>query len=165
MAAFTLRRADDGDDFAAILALVQECFAYMDARIDPPSSMHRMTAESVRVHACDEEIWVAEDEMGALAACVFFTRKPAEAGDPGRLYLGKMAVRPDCRGRGLSRLMVEKASEQAVARGLPVLELQCRIELLENQRTFERLGFIKTGESSHAGYDRPTSITMQRRAG
>ena len=165
MAALTFRRAGEGDDFAAILALVQECFAYMEARIDPPSSMHRMTVESVRLHARDEEIWIAEDETGTLAACVFFTRKPVEVGAPGCLYLGKMAVRADCRGRGLARQMVEKARERAVALGLPVLELQCRIELLENHRTFERLGFVKTGEDSHAGYDRPTSITMQRRAG
>jgi phosphinothricin acetyltransferase len=165
VAALTFRRAGEGDNFAAILALVQECFAYMEARIDPPSSMHRMTAESVRAHAFDEEVWVAEDETGGLAACVFFTCKPAEAGNPGRLYLGKMAVRPSFRGRGLARLMVEKACERAAALGLPVLELQSRIELLENHRAFERLGFIKTGESSHAGFDRPTSITMQRRAG
>lgn len=165
MPGLAFRRAGEGDDFAAILALVQECFAYMEARIDPPSSMHRMTVESVRVHARDEEIWVAEDETGALAACVFFTRKLAEADTPGRLYLGKMAVRPDFRGMGLARLMVEKACERANALGLPVLELQSRIELVENRRTFESLGFIKTSEDSHAGYDRPTSITMQRRAG
>ena len=153
-----LRRAGEGDDFAAILALVQESFAYMEARIDPPSSMHRLTPESVAGHARDEEIWIVEDGQGGLAACVFFTRKP------GRLYLGKMAVRQDCRGRGLSRRMVEKAAERAVALRLPLLELETRIELVENHRTFARMGFVKTGENAHAGYSRPTSITMQRPA-
>ena len=98
MAPLTLRRAGVEDDFAGILALVQACFAYMEERIDPPSSMHRLTVESVRAHALTEEIWLAEDEAGALAACVFFTVKRDGTGTPGRLYLGKMAVRPDCRG-------------------------------------------------------------------
>lgn len=152
----TLRRAGEGDDFAAILTLVQDCFAYMEARIDPPSSMHRLTVESVRRHAREEEIWIAEDGAGGVAACVFYTRLP------GRLYLGKMAVRPDWRGHGLARAMVRKAEERAAVRGLPLLELQSRIELVENHRTFARLGFVKTGEESHPGYSRPTSIRMQR---
>lgn len=158
MAELVLRQAGEGDDFAAVLTLVQECFAYMEARIDPPSSMHRLTVASVRDHALAEEIWLCEDEAGALAGCVFFTR------EPGSLYVGKMAVRPDFRGRGLARLMMDKAGERAVALGLPLLELEVRIELVENQRTFAQMGFVKTSENAHEGYDRPTSITMQRAA-
>jgi GNAT superfamily N-acetyltransferase len=153
-----LRQAGPDDDCSAILKLVQDCFAYMEDRIDPPSSMHRMTVESVRDHARGEEIWIAEDAAGAPVACVFFTRKA------GRLYLGKMAVRPEYRGYGLARRMVDKASERAVALGLPLLELESRIELVENHRTFARLGFVKTAENAHEGYDRPTSIAMQRPA-
>ena len=158
MAGLLLRQAGEGDDFAAILALVQDSFAYMEARIDPPSSMHRLTVESVCEHARNQEIWIAEDAKGTLAACVFFTRKP------GRLYLGKMAVRSDCRGMGLARRMVEKAAERALALGLPLLELETRVELVENHQAFASMGFVKTGEKAHAGYSRPTSITMQRPA-
>ena len=152
-----LRQAGPDADFAAILSLVRDSFAYMEARIDPPSSMHRLTVETVRQHAADEEIWYGADETGPFA-CVFFTRKP------GRLYLGKMAVRSDYRGQGLARIMVEKAAERALAQGLALLELQARIELVENHRAFARLGFAKTGEDAHEGYNRPTSITMQRPA-
>lgn len=161
VAALSLRRAGPHDDCAAILMLVQDCFAYMEARIDPPSSMYRLTVESVRGHARDEEIWLAEDAAGALAACVFFTVIPGCDGKPGRLYLGKMAVRPDCRGQGVARAMVAKAIQRAAALSLPLLELQSRIELVENHRTFERLGFVKIAETAHDGFDRPTSITMQ----
>ena len=150
------KRADSKTDWQTLLQLVQDSFAYMEARIDPPSSMHRLTVESVRQHAREEEIWIAEDGAGGVAACVFYTRLP------GRLYLGKMAVRPDWRGHGLAWAMVRKAEERAAALGLPLLELQSRIELVENHRTFARLGFVKTGEESHPGYSRPTSIRMQR---
>ena len=34
-------------------------------------------------------------------------------------------------------------------------------ELIENHATFAALGFRKTGETAHAGYSRPTSITME----
>jgi hypothetical protein len=40
--------------------------------------------------------------------------------------------------------------------------LQTRVELVENHAAFSRMGFAKTGESAHPGYDRPTSITMRR---
>jgi phosphinothricin acetyltransferase len=41
------------------------------------------------------------------------------------------------------------------------LELETRIELTENHATFARMGFIKTAETAHPGYERPTSIKMR----
>jgi phosphinothricin acetyltransferase len=43
-----------------------------------------------------------------------------------------------------------------------LLELQTRVELIENHKTFGALGFEKVAETAHPGYSRPTSITMQR---
>ncbi|MGY9057257.1 MAG: GNAT family N-acetyltransferase [Alphaproteobacteria bacterium] len=151
-----IRQAGPGDDFAAILALVRDMFAYMEARIDPPSSMHRMTVDSVREHAATQEIWTAFDGK-EFAACVFLTRKPE------CLYLGKMAVSPSYRGKGLARKLVGKAETRAHDLGLDVLELQVRIELIENRDTFRTLGFIKSAETAHSGYDRPTGITMRKK--
>ena len=78
-------RAGPDADFSTILKLVQDSFAYMEGRIDPPSSMHRLTVEGIRAHAAQHEIWLIEtgDELGA---CVFFTIKPD------CFYLGKLAV-------------------------------------------------------------------------
>ena len=37
------KKHSPGDDaLSAILTLVQQSFAYMDGRIDPPSSMHKL---------------------------------------------------------------------------------------------------------------------------
>jgi len=90
-------------------------------------------------------------------AVVFLTVKP------GRLYLGKLAVDASMRGQGLARRLVAQAETRARILGLPVVELETRVELVENHATFARLGFAKTGETAHPGYDRPTSITMQKR--
>jgi len=36
------------------------------------------------------------------------------------------------------------------------------VELVENHAAFAKMGFVRTGESAHPGYDRPTSITLRR---
>ena len=147
------RHAPDDPDLGHILALIRENFAYMEARIDPPSSMHRLTREAL-AEACETgEVW----SLGPPPrACVVLTFKPDA------LYLGKLATDKTLRGQGLARQLVEIAEHRARALGLPRLELQTRVELVENHRALERLGFVKTGETAHDGYDRPTSITMQR---
>ena len=92
-----------------------------------------------------------------VKACVVATALPHA------LYLGKMAVHPDLRGAGLARDMVQACEELALQNGLDRLELQVRIELVENQLTFEKLGFHQTEFNSHPGFDRITEITMQKK--
>ena len=139
-------------DWTALLHLIRSEFAFMDGRIDPPSSMHRLTAADIATQALDQEIWAIGQPP---AACVFLTRK----GDA--LYVGKLAVASARRGKGLARRLIGLAVGRAAAQGLSALELQVRVELTENQRAFAALGFRETGRSAHPGYDRPTSITMR----
>lgn len=136
-----------------VLQLIRESFAYMESRIDPPSSMHRLTVADLSRAAREGEIWAIGP---APDACVILTPKPDA------LYLGKLAVSAQARGQGLARRLVDHAAIRARALGLPALELQTRVELGENHATFARLGFVETGRTAHAGYDRPTSITMRR---
>lgn len=138
-----------------ILNLVQTSFAYMDARINPPSSMHKMTVEMIAHHADENEIWVIEDGVIPIA-CIFLTPKEHT------LYVGKLAVSTDYRGKGLARILIAKAEERTLQSGFKLLELQTRIELIENHAAFSKMGFVKTAEGSHPGFDRPTDITMQK---
>lgn len=147
------RHTHDDPALVQVLDLIRTAFAYMDGRIDPPSSMHRLSLAEVQRQCVEGEVW----SLGApVAACMFLTPKP------GRLYLGKLAVAQAMRGRGLAAQLVGIASERAAALGFDTLELQTRVELVENHVAFARLGFVKTGESSHDGYDRVTTITMQK---
>ena len=136
-----------------VLALIRRSFAYMEGRIDPPSSVHRLTLITMQDH-CRKggEIWVTGT---APAACMFLTPR-ADC-----LYLGKLAVDQNHRGTGLARQMVAAAASRARDFGLPALELQTRVELVENHRAFAKLGFVKTAEGSHPGYTRVTDITMR----
>jgi len=145
-------------DFAAwaeLLSLIRRAFAYMDGVIDPPSSAHQLTLESLKAKAGKEVAFAAYDDS-ALVGCVFMLLKPDNA------YVGKLAVDPEHQMGGIGRLLMEAAEAEARRVGLPALELQTRIELTANHAAFTRLGFREIERTAHAGFDRPTSITMRK---
>ncbi len=150
-----MKRVRPPYDFGAIHALLVSSFAYMAGRIDPPSSLHRMTAATLEQEAREKELWVIED-AGRPVACMILIPKPDT------LYLGKLAVDADRRGQGLARRLIEQAETRARRLALPSITLQTRVELTENHVTFGKLGFMQTGATAHAGYDRPTSLTFTK---
>lgn len=150
-----IRPADGFSDWEALLALLHRAFAFMDGRIDPPSSLHRLDAAGLAAKAAAEACLLAFRD-GRLAGCIFCEPRA------GCLYIGKLAVEPAMQGHGIGRALLAAAEAHARARGLPALELQTRVELVENHVAFAAMGFVRTGESAHAGYDRPTSITMRK---
>ncbi len=150
----SLHRHDPGEpSLAAVLALIRSSFAYMDGVIDPPSSMHRLTLDTLRDQAEHQEIW----SLGPPPlACAVFTLQPDA------LHIGKLAVAPQGRGCGLARRLVDHAADRARHHGRNALELQTRVELTANHAVFTRLGFSETARTAHPGFDRPTSITFRR---
>ena len=145
----------DFDDWTALHALLARCFGPMEGRIDPPSSFVSMTPETLRAKAGEEVLILALDGP-TVVGCAFCAPKG------GALYLGKLAVAPEYRGRGLLRRMLAEADTIARARGLSALTLQTRVELTENHAAFAALGFRQTGTGTHTGYDRPTSLIFRR---
>ncbi len=147
-----------GPDFVRyedLLSLIRTAFAYMEGRIDPPSSAHRLTADLLR-QKTQSEIAFAAIEDGRLIGCVFL--KPETA----TLYIGKLAVHPQSQGKGVGRKLLYQAEATARVLGLSVLRLETRIELVENHSRFAAWGFAKTAENRHPGFDRTTSIEMQK---
>lgn len=148
------RAAPEGfSDWPELLALIRGSFAYMDGRIDPPSSAHLLTPASLRDRAAAEHLYIAGPP---LLGCAFFAEQPDA------LYIGKLAIAPDAQGAGLGRAFLAEAESLARRRGLPRLRLETRVELTRNHAAFARLGFIKTAEKAHPGFDRPTSITLEK---
>ena len=143
----------DDPALADLLTLMRDCFAYMEGRIDPPSSLGKVTQASLQETASEAEIWC----IGAPpVACMVLTPKPDV------LYLGKLCVAPPHQRLGLARHLIDHASARARALDLPMLELQTRVELVNNHATFRAPGFTEYARTAHAGYDRPTSITMRK---
>lgn len=143
-------------DWAQLVGLLRESFAYMEARIDPPSSLTKMGIEEFKVKAVEETLIVAREDQQLLGCAFVALRDDC-------VYVGKVAVARSARGRGIARQMLAAAEVVARKHRRTVLELQARIELVENQATFAALGFEKVAETAHPGYSRPTSITMRKR--
>ena len=141
---------DKAADFGPVLRLIQSEFAYMEGRIDPPSSMRDLTEQAL---AAAPEVWALGEPP---VACMVLTPKD------NFLYLGKLAVAAGQRGQGLARRMVALAEERAATLGLDGVELQTRIELVENQQAFRAMGFAETARTAHKGYASPTSITFRK---
>ena len=78
------------DKHEALLTLLRDSFAYMAARIDPPSSMNRLDLDGLREKAIEEKLIVAMSN-GEPLACAF--AKPMQHA----LYVGKVAVAPELR--------------------------------------------------------------------
>ena len=138
-----------------LLDLIHTSFAYMDGRIDPPSSAHALTAQSLREKARNEIGYVARDG-DKITGCVFCRVEPDS------LYIGKLAVLPETQGRGIGKRLLTYAEAEARIRDLTILRLETRIELVDNHTTFAAWGFAKTAENSHPGFDRTTSIEMRK---
>ncbi len=138
-------------DWPGLLDLIHRAFAGMEGRIDPPSSLHRLTAQAL----ADQpgEVWVIGTPP---VACVILTPQPD------LLYVGKLAVDPAARRQGHARRLLDLAAERAQAMGLEALELQTRVELVENHALFRHLGFVQTAATAHPGFERPTSLTFRK---
>lgn len=146
----------DFDRWDALLTLIRRSFAYMDGVIDPPSSAHRLTPETLRDKAQAETCLIAL-AGDRLVGCIFVARRQDA------VYVGKLAVEESARGLGIGRLLMNSAERLALESGTPILELETRIELTKNHATFERLGFAEFKRTAHPGYDRITSITYRKR--
>ena len=146
------RLLPDDPALQQVLTLLRTAFAYMDGLIDPPSSVHALTLTDLQTPA--QEVWVIGEPV---KACVILTPKPP------KLYIGKLAVAKPARRDGLATILINTAVDRAQALGLTHLELQTRVELVGNQAAFAAMGFVETGRTAHKGFDRPTSITYQRK--
>ena len=142
-------------DWPGLLALLRSAYAYMDSRINPPSSLLRMGVDELEQKARDEVLILALEHQ-RLVGCAFACLRED------CVYVAKLAVDADVRGRGVARKIMQVAETLARTNARPFVELETRIELIENHETFVALGFSKVAESAHAGFDRPTSITMRK---
>lgn len=145
-------------DWPALHRLVTDAYAYMDGRIDPPSSATRMTADDYALKAKAEWLLTGIEE-GALVACAFVVPEGEAA------YIGKVAVRRDRQGQGLFRQCYKVIEDTVRKQGFKAIELKVRVELTEVRAVYERFGFRWAADNRHAGSDRITNITMRKALG
>ena len=152
-ARFVVRRCTDDSRAGELLALTHAAFG--DLNIDPPSSVLKETEADFKKRLASETCFVAEADR-ELIGSVFCARM-----DDGALYIGRLAVRPGWRRRGVASALVNAAKAEAVRVGAPRIVLRARIALVSNVALFRRHGFVVTEEQTHEGFSAPTSYEME----
>ena len=136
--------------------LVRLAFAAQSRPTNPPSSALKETPATIRDElARGGGAVVAID--GALVGAVLWLE------EDGSLYVGRLAVHPAHRRRGIARALMDEAEREARRRGLTRMHLGVRLALDDNRRLFKACGFEETTLHRHEGFAEPTWVRMERR--
>ena len=95
----------------------------------------------------NDEVWVLEDERAIVGLLVLVPTA-------GHLLLENIAVDPSHQGRGVGAALLVLAEERARELGLASIRLYTNAVMVENQRLYQRHGYIETGRAREDGFDR-----------
>jgi ribosomal protein S18 acetylase RimI-like enzyme len=151
-AAFEIQRCTDISRAAELHAFTQGVFGALD--IDPPSGVLKETEADFAARLRDETCFIIEAD-GKLIAGIFC------AVDGDALYIGRLAVAPAFRRRGIANALMEAAKAEARRRSARRMTLGARISLPGNVALFRRHGFAIVRETCHPGFTVPTSYDME----
>ena len=151
-AGYSVERFSDASRLEELHRFVQD--AFLGLPIDPPSSALKETVADFAARQQTDIIFVARD-ADALIGSIFCTPQDDA------LYIGRLAVHPEWRRRGVASALVDAAKDEARQRGAQRMTLGARIALPGNVALFRRHGFAIVRETCHAGFTTPTSYDME----
>ena len=93
----------------------------------------------------DSEAWVAESSDGEVVGFLLLV------GEADSMLLENVAVLPSHHGLGLGRALLVLAEERAVATGRTRIRLYTHESMVENQRLYERNGYVETLRGGEQG--------------
>ncbi len=139
-----------------LCAIIHAAFASYRNVLVPPSGAHTETPETIAAKLAHGGGLLAFIGDVPVAGVVY---QPHET----HMYLGRLAVLPVYRGRGIGQRLVEGVEARARTLGLPSVQLGVRLQLPGNQTFFERLGYRVIRAEAHAGSLNPTCYYMEKR--
>lgn len=151
-------REAQSDDAGPLYDILVRAFREYEGRLDPPSGVHAETLASVRTKVTEGGALVCE-AGGEVAGCVFYAPKA------GYLYVGRLAVVPEYRRRGIGDLLLRAAERRAAELGLSHVRLGVRLALGTLRAYYEARGYVPIAFRSHAGYTEATYVEMEKALG
>ena len=129
-----------GPDYARwteVLALVQNAFAYMEARTGHPSPAARLTPKRLVEDAALGPVFLIEAAQQPIAC--LFCRPSRDV--KGAMYIGRLAIAETYRSKGLARILVDAAEDAARTDNAHALTLDTSVMLTELHDIFQTFGF------------------------
>jgi ribosomal protein S18 acetylase RimI-like enzyme len=142
-------------DLAAMLGIIKAAFKEHEGKVVPPPSAAHKTLEILKAELQKADAFVAE--LPELVGCVIYEIKG------NALYLGRLAVLPAYRKRGIGTALIGAVEAKARALKLDELQLSVRFPLYEQQALYQSLGFEVVSLGTHPGFAEPTFLKMAKR--
>jgi ribosomal protein S18 acetylase RimI-like enzyme len=131
-------------DVAEVQALVRAAYEpYLERLPTVPVPLSADYAALVSAQACR----VAVTRERVVGLLVLWPR-----GD--HLFVENVAVHPDARRRGIGRLLLDRAEQEARAAGLDTIRLYTNAQMTENLGYYARHGYEETFRTGDTGFDR-----------
>ena len=144
---------EERPDTADAMQLIAELDAILAPNY-PPGSRHGFSVEKL-VNEGVAFFVVRVD--GVPAACGGVKLSGSDYGEVKRMY-----VRPQFRGSGLAKLMLDQLASYAQQRGIPVLRLETGIHQVEAIQLYERYGFRRIPPFGDY-FEDPVSLCYEKR--
>ena len=79
------------------------------------------------------------------------------------MYLSRLAVVPEHRGRGLAKKLVSAVEKEALKAGAEHVWLSVRLVLTELRTFYEGLGYVPESYGTHVSFSEPTFVNLAKR--
>jgi ribosomal protein S18 acetylase RimI-like enzyme len=145
--AYLIVRAVRDSDAQDLFGLMTLCFAdYTGCYVDPHDDLADLNAPAAAIAKRGGRFWVVEDDEGRVGACASIDLPSRGLAELHRVY-----VRPDLRRRGLARMLVAMAEDEATARAASRIFFWSDTRFVTAHRLYQRLGYRATGEERSLG--------------
>jgi GNAT superfamily N-acetyltransferase len=134
-------RFAETSDSAALIPLINIAFRPEQIAIEG----NRISHETLQPYFRNGKFLVLENSAG-LAGCVYAERRA------GRGYIGLLALRPELKGRGLGRVLMDRAEEYLASIGCEAVDLRTISARDDLVPMYKHFGYQQTGtEAMPAG--------------
>ena len=140
---------------SAIASALRGAFAEYKALYTPGAfAITTPTTEQIQNRWSEGPVWIALQGRRAVGTVAAVPKGQA-------LYIRSMGIRPEARGQGLGRLLLEQVESFAKRQGFKQMFLSTTPFLHRAIRLYEQLGFVRTSDGPHELQGTPL-FTMEK---